>query len=165
MSLGIVCLLSFKAKEPKNYYKVSDTLYRSAQVKGHDLAFIKLIGIKTVLNLRNHVKDKCVSKDSALILIKAPMRTAKISEEEMVSALIAYRDAQKPVLVHCRRGIDRTGAFVACYRMVFENWSRKDAITEFLDPKFGYSKKLFPEVLEFLKEVDEEQLKEKVLGK
>ena len=35
-----------------------------------------------------------------------------------------------PVYVHCRRGCDRTGAVIACYRILVENWDAERAIAE-----------------------------------
>ena len=42
-----------------------------------------------------------------------------------------------PVLVHCFAGCHRTGAFVAVYRMEFENWTNAEAIAEIRQA--GYS--------------------------
>ena len=42
-----------------------------------------------------------------------------------------------PVFVHCAEGRDRTGYFVAAYRMVVENWSVDDALHEMLDFRFN----------------------------
>ena len=34
------------------------------------------------------------------------------------------------VLLHCYHGSDRTGASVAMYRIIFENWAIDDAVKE-----------------------------------
>src|SRR5262249_7661024 len=44
--------------------------------------------------------------------------------------------ANHPVLVHCYKGIHRTGAYVAVYRMELEGWRKEDALAEMRD--MGY---------------------------
>jgi protein tyrosine/serine phosphatase len=38
--------------------------------------------------------------------------------------------ANTPVFIHCRRGADRVGVVVACYRMVHDGWSNRLALDE-----------------------------------
>jgi len=35
-----------------------------------------------------------------------------------------------PVFVHCRRGADRSGVLIACYRMAHDHWSNEQALAE-----------------------------------
>jgi protein-tyrosine phosphatase len=49
------------------------------------------------------------------------------------------RMSPKPMLVHCLKGSDRTGAVVAAYRIMLENWSADDAISEMVGPDYGWS--------------------------
>ena len=42
---------------------------------------------------------------------------------------IAKQNDQR-VLLHCYHGSDRTGASVAMYRIIFENWTIDDAVKE-----------------------------------
>ena len=44
--------------------------------------------------------------------------------------------ANLPVLVHCYRGVHRTGSYVAVYRIEFEGWSVEKALEEMVD--LGY---------------------------
>ena len=37
------------------------------------------------------------------------------------------------VLIHCMRGVHRTGAYTAIYRMEFNGWSNSDAIAEMVE--------------------------------
>jgi protein tyrosine/serine phosphatase len=38
--------------------------------------------------------------------------------------------SQWPVFVHCRRGKDRTGVVLACYRIVHDHWENQKALQE-----------------------------------
>ena len=42
------------------------------------------------------------------------------------------------VLVHCYHGSDRTGATIAMYRIIFENWSIEDAAKEMKQGGYGF---------------------------
>lgn len=44
--------------------------------------------------------------------------------------LAIVKAAPKPVYVHCRAGVDRTGVLAAAYRVVIDGASRKEAIAE-----------------------------------
>jgi protein tyrosine phosphatase (PTP) superfamily phosphohydrolase (DUF442 family) len=45
--------------------------------------------------------------------------------------------ANHPVLIHCRAGLHRTGAFCAIYRMEYQGWTDTDAVEEMKDHGFG----------------------------
>ena len=163
MLINIACK-AYVGIEVKNFYKVSKSLYRSAQPDKSGMYHIKSRGIKTIINLRKRVNDIKEVKGTNLKTVWIPMRASKIDYEDMVLSMRTFNEVEKPALVHCRRGSDRTGCFVACYRMVFENLSKEDAIKELLDERYGYGVKLFPNILEFIKNIDVEQLKKDVLG-
>ena len=52
--------------------------------------------------------------------------------DEAVRRVLETITAEKnqPVLVHCKRGADRTGVVVACYRIGYEGWSAEEALEE-----------------------------------
>ena len=120
---------------------------------------------KVVLNLRNYHDHIRKLRSTDIVQIHLPMRALDIEEHDVVSALRVLGKVDKPVLVHCRRGADRTGCVIAAYRMVYQDWSREKAIIEFRDEKYGYGEKMFPGILKFLEEVNIEVLKLKVFEK
>lgn len=122
---------------------------------------LERMGVKTVINLRNVFSDKQEIKGTSITEVQIPMRAKEISYEDIVTTMCAIQTAEKPVLIHCLHGSDRTGCMVACYRMI--NGMDKDlAIQEFLEEKYGYNKRLFPNILSLLKSIDPVQLKKDV---
>jgi tyrosine-protein phosphatase SIW14 len=59
-----------------------------------------------------------------------------MTEDELIEALTLLVKSEKPVLIHCVYGSDRTGTVVAAYRIIFENWSKEKAIQEMLEKKY-----------------------------
>lgn len=163
MLVNIACR-AYEKIEVNNYHCVSETLYRSAQPDKRGMKYVERKGIKTIINLRNRLNDTKEIKGTDLKIVWIPMRASKVNYEDMVVSMKTFKDVQKPALVHCRRGSDRTGCFVACYRIVFENQTKEDAINELMDERYGYGVKLFPNILKFLENLDVNQFKKDVLG-
>ena len=53
------------------------------------------------------------------------------SDRQIAHALAIIEDAGNgPVFVHCRRGADRTGTVIACYRISHDGWQNRQALDE-----------------------------------
>jgi protein tyrosine/serine phosphatase len=144
----------------KNFHSVDGQVYRSAQPSAKGFKQAEKAGLKTVLSLRKMKFDqRRIKKQSNLHILHFPLETKTIAYQDLLTAMVLIDEAQKPLLVHCRRGIDRTGIVVATYRMLKHSWTKEKAIEEFLSPEFGYSEKLFPNVLQLLRSVNPNQLK------
>jgi protein tyrosine/serine phosphatase len=95
------------------------------------------MGIKTVVNLRRigeHMQgdeEKAVKADG-MRYVSVPMRGMATPTNEDVSKVLALLGdpAAGPVFVHCKRGADRTGTVIACYRISHDNWENRKALTE-----------------------------------
>jgi protein tyrosine/serine phosphatase len=136
-----------------NCFRVSDDLFRSAQPGRADLPDLQALGIKSVITLRSfHFDD--VFERSGFHVIQYPMSADSVSVSDLVAVLRQFRAAEKPVLVHCWHGSDRTGFIVAGYRMVYQNWSRESAIAELALGGFGYHEKSYPDITKTLREMD-----------
>jgi protein tyrosine/serine phosphatase len=59
-----------------------------------------------------------------------------ISQGEVEKTLDLIQAAEKPLLVHCEYGEDRTGLVIAAFRVRFCSWSKESAWSETKD--FGY---------------------------
>jgi protein tyrosine/serine phosphatase len=71
-----------------------------------------------------------VAKDS-LKLYHVPMSVWGLRDDRVLEALRVMADpANRPLMIHCRHGSDRTGALVALYRVVVQGWTKEKAVEE-----------------------------------
>ncbi|WP_299799730.1 dual specificity protein phosphatase family protein [uncultured Maribacter sp.] len=145
-----------------NFYRLNDSVYRSEQPSKKGMKELEAMGIKSILNLRRQKTDEKKIKGLNLQLNRIPLKAATIDFDDIFNALRSMQQAEKPVLVHCWHGSDRTGAIIAASRMVFENWSKEKAIAEFTSKPFGYHRKRFPNLIPLLKSLDVELLRNKL---
>ncbi len=146
----------------KNLYKINDSLYRSEQPTKSGMKELETLGIITVLNFRNHHNDKDEVCKTNLIVERIILNTNKISYADIVQSLKIIQHSKKPILIHCLHGSDRTGCMIAAYRMVFNNYTKEQAIAELIDPKFGYHQTWFPNIIELLNGLDVEWMKKEL---
>ena len=147
-----------------NLYRVSEDLYRAEQPG--ELAFEQLAaaGIKSVLNLRRHHSDEEKVAKTDLFLCELPVNAGDLTESQLRSALLLINAMPKPVLVHCWHGSDRTGAVVAAYRVVMENWGIEDAISELERKEFGHHRTVYRNIPKLLRGIDWEKMRADIVG-
>lgn len=146
-----------------NLYKVSETLFRSAQPTETGMKNIESFGIGTVISLRSKQKDTELAKNTELNLIHVSMRAWNPKYKDAVKVMYLLNPNnpdtnKKPILIHCYHGADRTGMMVALYRMVYQNWEREKALNEMLNGGYGYHS-MWKDIVTFIKIVDIEQLR------
>ena len=146
-----------------NLYKVSTDVFRAEQPEEKDAPDLKKLKIKTLLNLREYHEDDAVFHQSGLFLIHHKMSAGSLTTDDLIRVLKILYKAEKPVLVHCWHGSDRTGFVVAGYRIVFQNWTREAAIEELRLGGFGYHSRAYPNIIKTLQEMDIEAVKKAVL--
>ena len=157
---------------PKNFHKVNENIYRSGQPSEDEFKSLYTFNeIRSVLNLRENNSDKDeidsvnARREKKIKLYEIPIDTGNITEEDLYKILSVIRDAPKPLLIHCWHGSDRTGCAVAAYRIVFENWSVEDAISELMKPKYGHHKNIYTNIPALLRKADWKKIKATVLEK
>ena len=124
-----------------NFYKISDTVYRSEQPHEALLPELKQNHIDKIINLRSSDSDPLVFNDPSFQLIHIPINTWAINRDDLLKVMQEIQSAKQhhqKVLIHCYHGSDRTGASVAMYRIIFENWSTQDAMNEMKHGGYGF---------------------------
>ena len=150
------------SKHFNNLYKISDDLYRAEQPSRKGFKELEALGIKTILNLRRLRNDNKKAKATNLKLKHIAIKTKILDKDDIIASLRIIQNQEQPVLVHCWHGSDRTGTIIAAYRMVFQNWSKEEAIAEFLYKPFGYHQKMYPNLLVLLQNLDVKEIQQQL---
>ncbi|MDR0775178.1 MAG: dual specificity protein phosphatase family protein [Azonexus sp.] len=124
----------------RNLYQITPWLYRSTQPEQSDAAWLKKLGIRTIINFRANHKDEDVLDLTGVKLVSIPIDTWNIGDEQIISALHAIEEAKQegPVLIHCLHGADRTGTVAAMYRILEQGWTREQALRELKQGNYGF---------------------------
>lgn len=123
-----------------NFYKVDTQVYRGAQPTVEGFVNLAKLGVKTVIDLRelgehSQAGEEAIVRAQGMQYISIPLRKMGTpSAETMLRILGLLNDSSsRPVFVHCKRGADRTGAVIACYRISHDSWSNAQALSEARD--------------------------------
>jgi protein tyrosine phosphatase (PTP) superfamily phosphohydrolase (DUF442 family) len=120
-----------------DFGKVNDFLYRGAQPKDDGVEELKKFGIDTIIDLRGELhglieNERQRAESLGIRFINLPgSGWATPKDEEIVQffALVRERPRRK-IFIHCWLGGDRSGMFIAAYRIAFEGWSPEQSIQE-----------------------------------
>lgn len=125
----------------RNFYQISEQVFRSEQPQPELIAELKTHQIDVVLNLRSRNPDLKILPNTDFQLIHVPIYTWAMSREDLLLVMQHIQQAKtlnKKVLIHCYHGSDRTGATIAMYRIIFEDWSIEDALNEMKHGGYGF---------------------------
>jgi len=117
-------------------YRVDDHVYRGPQPRVEDFPVLAKMGIRTVLSLRGGrnrtPRERAVVEAAGMRYINIPLSGVLAPTYEQMSRILAVLQDPKraPVFVHCRRGDDRAGMVIACYRIVHDHWTKEQALAE-----------------------------------
>jgi len=120
-----------------DFGKVNDFLYRGAQPKDDGLEQLKKLGVNTIIDLRGELhglvdSERLRAESLNMRFINLPgsgWTTPK--DEEIVQFFDLIREQpRKTIFIHCWLGGDRSGMFIAAYRITFEGWSPQQAVDE-----------------------------------
>src|SRR5579864_2749919 len=136
IALPMAALAGSQPDGVTNFQKVDDHVYRGAQPTEQGFKSLAKLGIKTVVDLRepgdrSRVEEKIV-RAAGMEYVSVPMYGMETpSNDKVIKVLALLEDTSTgPVFVHCKRGADRTGAVIACYRMEHDRWKNDQALTE-----------------------------------
>jgi protein tyrosine phosphatase (PTP) superfamily phosphohydrolase (DUF442 family) len=143
-------------------FRVTSNLYRGSQPTAEGMKQLKAMGVKTVVNLRSFHTDKDELAGTGLKGFHFQTKPWHGEEEDVVKFLGIVTDTNNlPVLVHCRRGADRTGMMCAMYRIVVSDWTKKQAVEEMRQGGFDFST-AWRNLVSFVEKADVEQIRRQV---
>lgn len=141
-----------------NAARVSDQLFRGAQPELSSLPQIKTLGVTTIVDLRrqypNGSEDERRRAESlGLHFVHIPVGGFSIpSSSQLAQFFSLFRESPPPrVFVHCQFGDDRTGVFIASYRIAIQHWTAGQALREMY--AFGFHNHWHPNMEAFIREL------------
>ena len=119
-----------------NFQKVDDHVYRGAQPTREGFGNLSKLGIQTVIDLREpgdrSSNERKWVTDAGMHYISVPMYGMATPSNESVLRVLGLLEERStgPIFVHCKRGADRTGGVIACYRVEHDHWKNDRALAE-----------------------------------
>jgi protein tyrosine/serine phosphatase len=132
----VIILVPATEAKIHNLARVNDHIYRGRQPSKEDYPDLAKMGIKTVLDLRGgRVHEPREEREvEAAGMHHISIRLSGIFEPhdwQIAKIIAVLQDADRwPIYIHCRRGDDRLGMVIACYRMVNDHWTNQQALGE-----------------------------------
>jgi len=122
--------------EIAHFYRVDNHVYRGTQPKAGDFDELAQMGVKTVLDLRggrfHRPRERKLVEAAGMQYISIRLSGIWEPKKEQIARILALLEdpARAPVFVHCRRGDDRVGLVIACYRIAHDHWTNEQALNE-----------------------------------
>jgi tyrosine-protein phosphatase SIW14 len=117
--------------------KVNDHLYRGAQPSESALKELKRLGINTIVDLRGErpglmEKERKNAQLLGIEVINLPGNGwSPPTDAQIVQFFEVMRATpRRKVFIHCWLGGDRSGIFIAAYRIAFDGWTPEQALRE-----------------------------------
>ena len=110
--------------------------YRSAQLDGDEFEYyIKKYNIKSIVNLRGENHEAKWYRDEIKVSAEHNVQHYDISlssssqpdEDEIRSLIEIFKNAPRPVLIHCQAGADRSGLSAAIWKVVVDKEPKSEA--------------------------------------
>ena len=118
----------------KNFGKVNDNYFRGSQPTQSQMAALKAIGVKTIIDLREDYvpEERQWAKELGLNYFNLPLRPARRATQEQTEYFLRLVNdpANAPAYVHCKGGKHRTGAMTGVYRITHDGWTAQQAFDE-----------------------------------
>ncbi len=117
-----------------NFDQVAPGVYRSNHPNHKRFTAYGAMGIKTILNLRGTAQqphylfevESCAALGLTLVDNQMAARRAP-KKRELRRLLDSFATIERPFLMHCKSGADRTGLAAALYLMLYEDASLEEA--------------------------------------
>jgi undecaprenyl-diphosphatase len=140
-SLALMLILAgsyvFYTVDQGNFHAITDgEAYRSAQLDRDELEYyVRRYNIKSILNLRGKNPDSEWYREeltlSAANRVKhydvALSSTKEPTENDVKQLTEIFREAPRPILIHCQAGADRSGLVAAMWKVIVDQESKPEA--------------------------------------
>lgn len=125
---------------------VDGEFYRSGQLSETQVAeYAAQYGIKTIINLRGdntgsswYDAEVAVAKRLGIRYVNFGMSARReLTTQQALTLISLMREAQKPLLIHCKAGADRSGLASALYMAAVKNAGEEQAESQ-LSIRYGH---------------------------
>ncbi|HUJ49648.1 MAG TPA: tyrosine-protein phosphatase [Bryobacteraceae bacterium] len=137
LALGPAWAADVEAPGVPNFHAVNEHVFRGGQPVDAGWNSLAHLGIKLVVDLRPASEHPVKAEENAvegagMRYVNVPMKGLGAPVADAVSKVLALMisNSDGPVFVHCRRGSDRTGTVIACYRILHDHWENQKALQE-----------------------------------
>jgi protein tyrosine phosphatase (PTP) superfamily phosphohydrolase (DUF442 family) len=118
-----------------NFHQVNETVFRGGQPSVEGWSSIAKLGVVTVVDLRREDEHSAKVEEQAveaagMHYVNVPMNGIVSPPPEKIAKVLALLNSGDRVFVHCKRGADRTGTVIACYRISHDHWDANKALKE-----------------------------------
>jgi tyrosine-protein phosphatase SIW14 len=120
----------------RNFGKVNANLYRGGEPSSAGLSELQNCGVKLVVDLRERSQQTRHEQQEVTQLgmqyANIPLRPLSAPTPVQIRTVLTLllNHSDQAVFVHCRRGKDRTGTVIACYRIQHDGWTDARALEE-----------------------------------
>ena len=136
-ALGYAPAASLDAPGVPNFHQVNEHVYRGGQPAQAGWSSLANLGVKLVIDLRPATEHPIRAEEQAveaagMHYLNVPMKGLGAPGGATVLKVLALMDSIPggSVFVHCKRGADRTGTVIACYRILHDHWENRKALDE-----------------------------------
>lgn len=120
-----------------DFGKVNDFLYRGTQPNDEGVERLSKLGIDTIINLRGErpgtmEKERKHAESLGMRFVNIPGDGWTPPGDEQVAEFFLFirEKPKRRIFVHCWLGGDRSGVFIAAYRIAFEGWTPEQVLAE-----------------------------------
>lgn len=143
MLLFCACRSDISANGIPNFAQVEAGVWRGGQPDKSGWAYLRSLGVTNVVKLNKDSESNDNVRGMEMHLYRAPISFAEqieigtINSNRLEEAILKV--PKQGTYIHCEHGQDRTGLFVAMWRVRVNHWDKAKAQNEMLDHGFHKS--------------------------
>jgi tyrosine-protein phosphatase SIW14 len=120
----------------RNFGQVNDHVYRGGEPAEEGMRNLSAMHIILDIDLRESgaatEAERRIAQSLGMQYVNIPFPPLTAPSEVQVKRVLSFMEPDDAgrIFVHCRRGKDRTGTVIACYRIQHDGWDNRRAMTE-----------------------------------